>query len=89
MFLTDDIESKAFSAALVQRSIGSAHTVPLQYRSWFPCLPGAVQSIVAVSLPLVIGHMVSTAQNGSPAKETFYLKYRLSVNYSFTNANDF
>lgn len=59
IYLTDDMESKMFSDSLVQRSIGSAHTVPLQYRSWCPTLPGAVQSVVAVSLPLVIGHVVS------------------------------
>lgn len=79
VFPTDDIESNKFNDSLVQRSIGSAHTVPLHFRSRFPTLPTAVQSVVAVSPPLVIGHTVSAVQNGSPAEERFQLMCMLSA----------
>lgn len=68
IFLTPDIESNKSSDSLVERSTGSAHTVPLHIRSKFPTLPSSVQGMVAFSPPLVFGQPFSSAQNGSPAK---------------------
>lgn len=63
-----------FRITLTHRETSSPHVFPLHLRFIVPCLPDAVQSITAVSLFFVFGHVLSSitssAQNRSLAKKT-------------------
>lgn len=68
---TDACEATLLRNALTHRETSWPHVFPLHLRVIVPCLPVVVQSITAVSLFLVFGHvlveMISTAQKRSLA----------------------
>lgn len=78
-------EATLFRIALTHRETSSPHLFPLHLRFIVPCLPDVVQSITAVSLFFVFGHLLpsitSSAQNRSLAKNKQTIKKNSNISF--------